>query len=677
MTFWKSLRAGLPLALLLLPTNAPAREAEAPLVLDAVVVTAERVDETYQTGDVDTEETPAFFSVIRRDQFEGKLESLAEVIEKEAGVQVLRTGGLGSYSVVSLRGSTSEQVMIYLDGILLNEASGGGVDLSNISLSDVASIEIYRGISPANFGKASIGGVINIKTLRGRKTFNGNATAGFGSFDTYRSSAFVNAKPGRLDCLLSAEYLSSRNDFPFTNKYRTPYSPEDWTEEKRRNADLSQYNLLGKVGYDLTDTVRLTLVDQWFSKDQGIPRRNNAANETEFRTDRNLATLELIADEVGTSGLNTKTRISHSWKEEEYDDRQGQIGKGKIHTTDTTDGISGNLFVEYLTANNSLSLILDGKWEEYETEDHFGRKNPNESSRETYVIGVQDTLYLLDQRLSLTGAVRYMHVRDDLEAALDVFGYRLFAENSSDDYWMPQLGAKYRLLDWVSLKTNIARYVREPSFFELFGDRGYFSGNPRLDAETGLNYDLGFEIDWQAGSDWLGRVSVGAAWFASDTDDTIIRVFNAAGYGTSKNLSESRIRGIESAAAVDFLKFFRLSANATWQDTENLTDEPVLRGNRGKALPGRFETAFRGRLEARYAGFKAFAELIRETGMYYDEAEILEAPDKDELNAGISWRRDGFQVSLEGRNLEDNQYEEYYRYPLPGRSFSVSVKYDF
>ena len=41
-----------------------------------------------------------------------------------------------------------------------------GVDLSNISLSDVESIEIYRGISPANFGKASIGGVVNIKTLR-------------------------------------------------------------------------------------------------------------------------------------------------------------------------------------------------------------------------------------------------------------------------------------------------------------------------------------------------------------------------------------------------------------------------------------------------------------------------------------------------------------------------------
>jgi len=94
--------------------------------LDTIVVTADKSDdELFQTGDVDMQETPAFYSLIKRDQFEGKIESLAEVIEKEAGVQVRQAGGLGSYSVISLRGSTSEQVMIYIDGILLNEASGG------------------------------------------------------------------------------------------------------------------------------------------------------------------------------------------------------------------------------------------------------------------------------------------------------------------------------------------------------------------------------------------------------------------------------------------------------------------------------------------------------------------------------------------------------------------------
>lgn len=113
-----------------------------PVTLDAVVVTAEKSDSDFQTGDVDTEQTPAFFSVIKREQFEGKMENLSEIIEKEAGVQIRQSGGLGSFSTVSLRGSSSEQVVIYMDGVPLNEASGGGVNLANISLSDIASVEI-------------------------------------------------------------------------------------------------------------------------------------------------------------------------------------------------------------------------------------------------------------------------------------------------------------------------------------------------------------------------------------------------------------------------------------------------------------------------------------------------------------------------------------------------------
>ena len=150
------------LFLLVLTRSAFGQSRERPIVLEPIIVTAERNAEQLQTGDVDRERTPAFFSVIERDQFEGKIEDLSEVIEKEVGIQVRQAGGLGSFSTVSLRGATSDQVLVFMDGILLNDASGGGVDLSGIALSDVGAIEIYRGITPINFGKASIGGVVNI-----------------------------------------------------------------------------------------------------------------------------------------------------------------------------------------------------------------------------------------------------------------------------------------------------------------------------------------------------------------------------------------------------------------------------------------------------------------------------------------------------------------------------------
>ena len=104
-----------------------------PVRLDAIVVTAEKTPAGFRTGDVDMENIPAFTTVIHREAFEGKTESLAEVIEKEAAVQVRQSGAMGSFSTISLRGSSSDQVLVFLDGVLLNDASGGGVDLSNIA----------------------------------------------------------------------------------------------------------------------------------------------------------------------------------------------------------------------------------------------------------------------------------------------------------------------------------------------------------------------------------------------------------------------------------------------------------------------------------------------------------------------------------------------------------------
>ena len=102
-----------------------ADEPERVTTLESVVVTAEQDQPDYQTGDVDLEETTGFVTVIEREAFEGKMEDLAEVLQNEAGVQVRQSGGLGSFSTVSLRGSSSDQVMVFMDGVLLNDASGG------------------------------------------------------------------------------------------------------------------------------------------------------------------------------------------------------------------------------------------------------------------------------------------------------------------------------------------------------------------------------------------------------------------------------------------------------------------------------------------------------------------------------------------------------------------------
>lgn len=646
--------------------------------LETVVVTAEKIDESFQTGDVDIGQTPAFYSFIKRESFEGKIENLGEVLKKEVGVQIRQSGGLGSFSSVSLRGSSSDQVMVFMDGVLLNDASFGGVDLSNIALSDVEAIEVYRGVTPLNFGKASIGGVVNIRTLRSAGDLKRSVTLGAGSFDTRKASGFINHKPGKWDYLISADYLASENDFWIRNDNGTDFWLYDDEWQRRRNNDFCQANLLTKLGCDFSGDVRLDFSNQFFSKDQSIPSWNNdEETETTFDTRRNNTILKLTADNVGP--FNMSGYVDYSWKEELYDDRvpvpNGGIGLGMQYNKYLTTSYGGHYLIEWPTDWNTATLMVDLRREEYSPEDLlFTGRNPKDSSRDTLTVGGQDTLFLFGERISIVPALRYYRVKDKLESAVSAAEIPLEGREECKDYYSPQAGIKVKVFDGFILKSNIARYTREPSFFELFGDRGLFLGNEDLVAEEGVNFDAGFLLNQRFDSPWFSRFALDAAYFRSDMENLITRTYDARGVGKSVNVEGAFIEGVEAELRMDLLWFFSLVANATWQDAtnENRQDEFY-----GKKLPGRFDTSYLGRLEAKYRGFKVYGEYLHESGMYYDTANLLEAKDKEELNVGGSLLFNPFLLTVEGKNLENNRYEDFNGYYMPGRSFYVTLKYNF
>lgn len=645
------------------------------LLMDTIVVTGESRAPEYKTGDVDTETGPAHFSRIKKEMFEGKIVSLSEVIEKESGVQIRQSGGLGSFSSVSLRGSSADQVMVFLDGILLNDASGGGVDMSNISLSDVESVEIYRGTAPVNFSKSSLGGIVNIRTLRAKEGFMGNISSGYGSFHTRKLSGFLNRKNGPWDYLLSADWLASDNDYDILNDKGTEWNSSDDRREKRNNAETDQYNFLAKAGYDFSPNLRLDMMNQYFSKKQGLPSWDNSAvTRSSLDTDRSISTLKLRADDLGDWHLNTSAQLSYTRKEEEYDDRGGHIGLGDQHSTYTTERLGGDFFLEWLSDYQTLIFSAVFQYENYESEDHLGKDPPLESSRNSFSLGMQDSIFLFQDSLIITPGLRYTWLEDELEDSSSRWDNYLEGDRRRDDYLSPQMGIRYCSLDFLTFKTNLAQYVREPSFFEMFGDRGFFIGNPELKKEKGINFDLGVEMHKKREHTWLRSLTLGLSYFRNSADDLIARVYDARGIGKSVNISGALIQGIEGRMSADIFDYFRLIVNATLQDPENRSD---IKAFDGKTLPGHYEKSYLARLEARYRGFKVYAEYLREEDMYYDTANLRKAGDKDEVNGGITWNWQSWQFSLDAKNLSDDLYEDFNGYPLPGRAFYGTVKYEF
>src|SRR3989338_7101603 len=108
--------------------------------------------------------TTAAAEVIIPKKITGFAQTVPQILERAAGVHLSSYGGLDDFSAISIRGSTSDQVLIYLDGVLLNSAQGQMVDLSFIPLDVVESIEIYRGGSPGKIVDSTPGGAITIHT---------------------------------------------------------------------------------------------------------------------------------------------------------------------------------------------------------------------------------------------------------------------------------------------------------------------------------------------------------------------------------------------------------------------------------------------------------------------------------------------------------------------------------
>ena len=72
----------------------------------------------------------------------------------------------------------------------------------------------------------------------------------------------------------------------------------------------------------------------------------------------------------------------------------------------------------------------------------------------------------------------------------------------------------------------------------------------------------------------------------------------------------------------------------------------------------------------------------RDDELYYDSANILPADPRKILNVALRWsriwpNRSESELALEVRNLSDEFYQDYNRFPGPGRSWFINLKHTF
>src|SRR5512137_3197649 len=127
-----------------------------------IVVTPE-LEKTPPQGSIAKKAPTSFSDVIIPGPESAGLIDTEEALRKASSVDLSDYGGAQT-SPVTLRGSDFQQTLIMLDGIPLNPVTGDMVDLSRYMLPDIEQIEIVKGSNSADFGKAAMGGVVNLVT---------------------------------------------------------------------------------------------------------------------------------------------------------------------------------------------------------------------------------------------------------------------------------------------------------------------------------------------------------------------------------------------------------------------------------------------------------------------------------------------------------------------------------
>ena len=641
-------------------------QAELPAIkLAPLSVESTRTPTTVRVGDVAPETTTGAMSRIQGAQLRRGRETLGEVLEHQVGVDVRRSGGLGSLSTVSLRGADSEQVTVYLDGMPLNEAAGGGVNLADLELAEVEAIEVYRGFTPIQLGRGGVGGAINIRTHRTRSTDFLHGRVGYGSLDERKASVLGGLSHGAWDGLASVTGRGATNDFTLENNNGTPLNPDDDRSETRRNAEVVQGSGLFKLSHRFDEQRQLTGYFHVFHRDQGLPNWNNAPVSAELATTRYQTRLRYAQRRDAGSPWAFSAELYGARTIDRFDDREDEIGLGRQQTRDTTDTLAGALYAERPGRYQIPALRLDLRTERYRSDDRLSPEPEAANQRHDLALALQDTVVLWQDRFRVVPTLRLRYLQDEWDRDAAANGDPL-----TETVFSPSLGLRFDPHPVLTLRSQFGRYLRPPSFFELFGDRGLFLGNPDLKPERGTNWDVG--IIARARPNWPGLQQIRSAvhYFDNRIDDAIVKAFDARGVGQSQNIGEARIRGWELSAGASFPWNTELAVHATLQAPENRSDQASQRGNR---LPGRVASAYDIRLQQTLGDVELGYELAIEQGRFFDSANLLRAEDQTLHNLGVTYHRRHWHAGFHVRNLTDAVYEDFNGFPRPGRTFSGEI----
>ncbi len=381
--------------------------------------------------------------------------NLAELLDRTGG-PFIRQYGTG-LSTLTFRGTSSAQTLILLDGIPISDPQLGQIDLSILPTSLLEEVELLHGQSSASYGSQSIGGVINLKTLRSKAPFFFQTKVSAGAYGERNGQATAGINKGKAGGLVSVSYGSEKGDFPYLNQSLFP--PQT---SRREGADRNHFSAFGSL--TINHQHAHTTVTGWFNDvERGLPGTASVTPKHERQWDRNGKIQAIHVLPVALGLLSLKGGVQKNSLR--YQNPQLEI--------DQTGRTSASFLDIELSHIELPSLdIATGVSGSYYEANHPNLQGGASESRISW---------FTNAAWSNTRAGAFPALR--IDAIIPGSGKRLAALSPSLGFNIKPLAAsRFRL------KGSVGRAFRAPTFNDRFWQPG---GNPDLNSEQGWSYEAG------------------------------------------------------------------------------------------------------------------------------------------------------------------------------------------
>ncbi|KLT69744.1 TonB-dependent receptor [Flavobacterium sp. ABG] len=650
-----------------------------------------------------------------------------DLLDRSVGVRIRQNGGLGSRVDYNLNGMSGNAVRVFIDGISIS-TYGPSFSLNSIPPALIERIEVYKGVIPAHLADDALGGAINVILKNGAKNTL-NASVSYGSFNTFQANlnASYRAKSG-FTVKASGFSNYSDNDYEVWGRFVYNINPGGQRIPTRVKRFESMYRSYGgriEAGFTKVKWADAFLIGYNGSADYNQIQHGQYMTKPYkgrfTESEAHVLSLNYAKKDFLVKGLEFTLNAVYSQRNEIVNDTVKWVynwdGKKSI-------GIHGVPLLTPLGAQQGAATLITIKNNILNT-----RAALNYSLNENHKITIGSMFYDSDRSdldIMKPELQRTYEPKSDYQKSITSLGYEMSAfenrlktnlfgkfyeqkyvyrnwslvqnvitekitKNTTSVYGYGFAGSYY-VTPKVMVSASAERAYRLPSDDEIFGRPGQnILPNLALGPELSNNLNVGLRFGPYKYN--AHKISWGGSYFWRNSEDKIAqrisdRVNEAIEASPYVNVGRAQSVGFEASAeyVYDNRLFVSLNMskfNSLYKTKYDSNGNLVPWYNR--QLPN--EPFFTVNGSVQY-NFKNIIQSESEFNLYYNfgyvapfytswqkELDFAPAQFPQDLGASYTFPNKKFVVSLDARNIFNEQIYDNFGAQKPGRAFYVKLNY--